>query len=118
MIELSKNQYRILKDLSISKSIRYKNIPECDIADYEFLNSKGLILIKSTTVIDKSIPWPHMYDRRSFAIILPAGNAYIDSHKQTSFRFYLPFSISTLISLIALGFSFIALLVSIQALRY
>lgn len=118
MIELSKKQYEILKNLKQSKSIRYNVIPKEEIVDYEFLHSKGLILIKSTTVIDKSRPWPHMYDKRTSVKILPSGEAYIDEQKKDSFRFYLPFSISTLLSLVAIGISFISLVVAILALRY
>lgn len=118
MEPLSKHQYELLKFLDNSGSIRYSTVPTEDIPDYEYLKSKGLINIKSKTIIDKSLPWPHFYDKRSKIIILPLGQSYIAETRKTTFRFYLPFSVSTVLSLIAIGISIISLIISVLALRY
>lgn len=117
MQPLSKKQLELLKELNETKSIRYSKIPTEDIEDYEFLQQKGLVYIKSITSIDKSIPWPHFCEQRTKVIILPAGEAVVDSTRKETFRFYLPFSVSTLLSLIAIGISILALIVSIVAIR-
>lgn len=118
MQPLSKKQLELLKELNKTKSIRYSKIQADYIKDYKFLCQQGLVDIKSKTIIDKSLPWPHFCEKRTKVVILPAGEAMVDSTRKETFRFYLPFSVSTLLSLIAIGISILALIVSIVAIRY
>lgn len=117
MSDLSKNQYRLLKQLNNAKHIPYSQISKEDVSDYEYLQDQGFVEIKLKTIFKESDSWPNFYHKRTEVCILPDGEAFIDERSKSTFRFYLPFVVSTFLSLIAIGISILALIVSILALK-